>query len=361
MLRFPADVIERLRPAVEHRRVVVTGGAGFIGSHLVDALVSLGARVAIIDDLSNGDAAYAADLVELDPQRVAFVHGSILDRAALDDAFDALRGPLGVGRGEPTGGQPVVFHLAAVGSVPLSIERPARSWDVNATGTMRVLEALRAAGGGRCVFSSSSSIYGDRGAQSGEPCEESHPPAPMSPYAASKLAAEQVLAAWSRSYAMEGVALRYFNVFGPRQRADSAYAAVIPAFASAMLGGHRPTIFGDGEQTRDFTFVANVVLANLLAATVPAPPAGSVVNVGTGQATSLNELARMMAQAVGGEAEQLRPVHEAPRVGEVRHSRARIDRAGELLGYRPLVTLAQGLEDTIAWHRRGAGAPVRRD
>lgn len=352
MLRFPSELVASVRPAYEHRRVVVTGGAGFIGSHLVDALVSLGAHVRVIDDLSNSSASYVADLVELDPDRVAFVHGSILDPGAMADAFSIEHGNR---KGDRSDRGPVVFNLAAVGSVPLSIEQPGRAWDVNATGTLRVLEALRAAGGGRVVQSSSSSIYGDRGATSGEPCQEDMPPCPLSPYAASKLAAEQLLATWSRCYGLESIALRYFNVFGPRQRADSAYAAVIPAFVSRMLAGKPPVIYGDGQQTRDFTFVANVVQANLLAGATSTLPDNAIANVGLGHATSLNRLAEQMAEIVaqqsGIEAGSIKPDHHAARQGEVRHSLASIERARGLLGYEPFTTLREGLAETVHWHR----------
>lgn len=361
MLRFPSDIIARVRPAYEHRRVVVTGGAGFIGSHLVDALVSLGAIVRVIDDLSNSEAAYVAELVELEPDRVAFVHGSILDRAALADAFARDWDQPGSKHSDRG---PVVFHLAAVGSVPLSIEQPTRAWDVNATGTLRVLEALRSMGGGRVVMSSSSSIYGDRGTDSGEPCREDMPPQPLSPYAASKLSGEQLLATWARCYGLECVALRYFNVFGPRQKAQSAYAAVIPAFASRLIAGKPPTIYGDGEQTRDFTFVSNVVLANLLAGAAGSLPEGAVANVGLGRATSLNTLVGLMAELVAQESAEdatlPAPVYEPARRGEVRHSLANIDRARGLLGFEPFTTLREGLAETIAWHKEQVQANASR-
>jgi nucleoside-diphosphate-sugar epimerase len=338
-MKFPAEIIERLRRHYEGRPVCVTGGAGFIGGHLVDALLSLGASIAVLDDLSNSSLDHLAGLIELEPERVRFVHGSILDDDAVADATEESR---------------TIFHLAAIGSVPRSIEQPQRSWSVNATGTIRILEAARKEWAGRSgpgsrervVFAASSSAYGD---EPSLPKVESQLPRPMSPYAASKLAGEQALAAWSRSYGLGSVGLRYFNIFGPRQPADSAYAAVIAAFARRLLAGEQPTIYGDGTQSRDFTSVTNAVLATLLAGASERPLAGDVINVGTGKRTTLRDLARLMADRCG--APQVQPVFAPPRVGDVPHSLADITRARDLLGYTPLETLEEGLNETVAWYK----------
>jgi nucleoside-diphosphate-sugar epimerase len=222
MTRLPTDLVARLRPSLEGRSCCVTGGCGFIGGHLVDALVSLGARVTVIDDLSNSAAAHIASLMDLDPARVRFVHASILERAALDEAMH---------------GSDLTFHLAALGSVPRSVEDPGRTWLVNATGTMRVLESAARAGVERLVYSASSSAYGDNPTL---PKHESQATEPMSPYAAAKLAGESLCRSWSACYGLQTCCLRYFNIFGPRQAADSAYAAVVPAFAKALLSGRAP-------------------------------------------------------------------------------------------------------------------------
>ena len=238
--------------------------------------------------------------------------------------------------------------------MPRSIEQPQRSWSVNATGTVRILEAARKLWAGRSgpgshervVFAASSSAYGDDPAL---PKVETQLPRPLSPYAASKLAGEQALAAWSRSYGLGAVSLRYFNVFGPRQPADSAYAAVIAAFAKRLLAGEQPTIFGDGLQSRDFTSVTNAVLATLLAGASDRPLSGEVINVGTGKRTTLRDLARVMADGCG--APHVQPIFAAARLGDVPHSLADIGRARELLGYAPIEGLEGGLQETIAWYK----------
>lgn len=322
----------------------VTGGAGFIGGHLCDALLSLGASITVLDDLSNSTLDHLSGLIELEPDRVRFIHGSVLD----DDAVsEAVRG---------TG---TIFHLAALGSVPKSVAEPQRTWSVNATGTLRVLEAARAAwrdrgpwhadtaGLRRVILAASSSAYGDDPTL---PKVESQPPRPLSPYAASKLAAEHLLSAYAHSYGISTVSLRYFNIFGPRQSADSAYAAVIAAFGRRLLEGQAPIIFGDGQQTRDFTSVTNAVVATLQAGAVEAPLSGEVINIGAGRRTSLIELARIMADRCG--VPHLAPEFRPPRAGDVPHSVADITLAGNLLGYRPVATLEEGLEETLAWHRR---------
>ncbi|MBL9031813.1 MAG: SDR family NAD(P)-dependent oxidoreductase [Phycisphaerae bacterium] len=343
-MKLPVDAVDRLRGPYDKAPVCITGGAGFIGGHLADALLSLGATITVIDDLSSSTLDHLADLIELEPDRVRFVHGSILDDAAVADAMEGAR---------------IVFHLAAMGSVPRSIAEPQRTWSVNATGTVRMLEAARrewsaGAPGSRFVLAASSSAYGD---DTTLPKHEGLSPRPLSPYAASKLAAEHAVTAWCRAYRLSGVNLRYFNVFGPRQPADSQYAAVIPAFTRRLLAGQPPVIHGDGTQSRDFTSVANAVLATLLAGVAPAPLAGEVMNVGAGRATTLLELAAMLAQRCG--VPGLQPMFGPPRPGDVPHSLADISRARQLIGYEPFATLEAGLDETVAWFKRsmaGAGA-----
>ncbi|MCL4741719.1 MAG: NAD-dependent epimerase/dehydratase family protein [Phycisphaerales bacterium] len=326
-MKLPADAVAAIRSRLAGRRVCVTGGAGFIGGHLVDCLVSVGASVTVIDDLSNSNLDHLAGLIEVEPTRVRFVQGSILEDLALADALE---------------GCSLVFHLAAVGSVQRSVESPERSWAVNATGTLRVLEAARAASIRRVVFAASSSAYGDTERL---PKVEAMPSMPRSPYAASKLAGEHLLTAWAAAFGMDTISLRYFNVFGPRQPADSAYAAVVPAFARRVLSGHRPVIYGDGEQSRDFTFVANAALATLLAGTSERSFTGEVVNVGSGRRVSILALARLIAERCGRA--DLVPEHRPARAGDVRHSLADLTRARDLLGYQPFAPLEVGLDETI--------------
>lgn len=331
-MKLPSDKVARLRTAYDGVPVCVTGGAGFIGGHVVDALLSLGASIRVLDDLSNSSLEHLAGLMELEPDRVRFTHGSILDDEAMADASRGAR---------------VIIHLAALGSVPRSIEEPQRTWSVNATGTLRVLEAARKVGARRVVFAASSSAYGD---QPTMPKVETQPPMPLSPYAASKLAGEQLLAVWAKCYSLSTVSLRYFNIFGPRQSADSAYAAVVAAFAKSLIAGEAPTIYGDGGQSRDFTYVSNAVLATLLAGASPAPLAGQVLNVGTGRRVTVLELASLMAQHTGQT--HVSPRMQAERAGDVRHSLADIGAARQLLGYEPVISLEDGLGETVEWYRR---------
>lgn len=330
-MRLPADHVEKLRRVYEGLPVCVTGGAGFIGGHLVDSLCSLGASITVIDDLSNSAVDHLSDLIALEPQRLRFVHASILDEQALHDAVDGAR---------------VVFHLGALGSVPFSVQHPARAWSVNATGTLRVLEAARGAGCKRIVLAASSSAYGD---QPTLPKVESMSPRPLSPYAASKLAAENLMLSWAKSYNMSTVSLRYFNVFGPRQPARSAYAAVVPAFVAAMLAGKQPTIYGDGKQTRDMTSVSCAVLATLLAGASTRAFAGEVMNIGTGTSVSLLELATKIAALC--DRPDLRPNFEPTRAGDVRDSLADITLARTLLGYEPFESLDEALKQVVAFEK----------
>ncbi len=329
---LPAATLERIRAALSDRPVCVTGGAGFIGGHLVEALVELGTRVSVIDDLSNSDAEHLAAMIDRAPDRVRFVMGSILDPYAMASA---------------TEGAHSVFHLAALGSVPKSVEDPARTWVVNATGTMRVLQAATAAGAARVVYSASSSAYGNNPEL---PKKETMVPEPESPYAAAKLAGESLCRAWAGCYGIDTVSLRYFNIFGARQAADSAYAAVIPAFVTGFLKGTAPTIFGDGGQTRDFTHVSNAVLANLLAASSHEHLGGAMVNIGSGVRTTVNDLASMISQRLG--TGDLTPEHRPERVGEVRDSYADVLAARSLLGYEPVTGLETGLDSTLDWYER---------
>jgi nucleoside-diphosphate-sugar epimerase len=303
------------------RAALVTGGAGFIGSHLVDGLLAEGWRVRLLDDFSSGREANLAHLCG----SAELVRGDLRDRALLARALRGVE---------------VVFHQAAVPSVPRSVAEPERTNDVNVTGTLGVLEASRAAGVRRVVFASSSSTYGDTPVL---PKVETLPPCPLSPYALQKYAGERYCQLYHRLYGLETVALRYFNVYGPRQDPGSEYAAVIPRFAAALLSGEAPVVFGDGEQTRDFTFVADAVAANLLAADAPRA-AGEVVNVAGGRRVSLLELLGEIRELTGASS---LPRHEPPRPGDVRDSVADLGRARQLLGYAPRVELRAGLARTI--------------
>ena len=335
-MELPAEIFDRIKALYAGRRVCVTGGAGFIGAHLVDTLVSAGASVTIIDDLSNATLDAISDHIELLPDRVRFVYGSILDERALAEAIE---------------GTEIVFHLAAMGSVPRSMVEPARSFEVNADGTLRVLEQARKAGAHRVMLAASSSAYGDPDTL---PCAEGMPARPASPYAASKLAAELLAKSWSAAFGLSTVSLRYFNIFGPRQSADSAYAAVIAAFAKALLSGDPPTIFGDGHQSRDFTFVSNAVYATLLAGACDRDLRGEVMNIGTGGSISLIQLAEKMSTLITGQ--PVEPVFDPPRAGDVRDSRADISQARTLLGYEPIASVDAGLEQTCRWYASAIGA-----
>jgi len=308
-------------------RYLVTGGAGFIGSHLVERLVREGAEVTVLDDLSTGRREYLRDVRD----RIRFIRGNV---ARLEACRRAMQGV------------DYVLHQAAVTSVPRSTRNPIVAHQVNVTGTLNVLLAAQEAKVRRVVYAASTAAYGDAAVL---PNHEALLPRPMSPYAASKLAGEAYCHAFWRTHGLETVALRYFNVFGPRQSLESQYGAVIPLFINAALRGTPPVILGDGEQTRDFTYVTNVVDANLLACRAPAEQAvGGVFNIGCGTATSIRDLWRQIAALVGVDVE---PLHEAPRAGDVRHSMASIARAREQLGYNPSVTLEEGLRQTIAYYR----------
>lgn len=304
-------------------RYLVTGGAGFIGSHLVEELVRRGEKVRVLDNLSTGKRENLAQVLG----QIEFIEGDICDEGVVTRA---------------TEGVDFVLHQAALPSVPRSVQDPLASNRANVDGTLTVLWAARRAGVRRVVYASSSSVYGNVNVS---PKHEDLTPAPASPYAVSKLAGEYYCRVFYQVYGLETVSLRYFNVFGPRQDPHSPYAAVIPRFISRMRGGQPPIIYGDGSQTRDFTYVANVVHANLLACTAP-QAAGTVMNVACGQSTSLLELVRELNRLLGT---HLTPHHDAPRAGDVQHSLADVRRAREVLGYSPVCTFAEGLARTVAY------------
>ncbi|MBI5361724.1 MAG: SDR family oxidoreductase [Planctomycetes bacterium] len=318
---------------------LVTGGAGFIGSHLVDALLERGHRVRVLDDLSSGKLENLPAALLGRPGEgtaVEFFQGSITDADLCLGACSGVEG---------------VFHEAAQVSVPRSVEDPRTSYAINVTGTLNVLEAARLQGVTRVVFAASSAAYGDSATL---PKEESMLPQPLSPYASGKVAGEHLLRVYAHAFGLKTVALRYFNIFGPRQADDSPYTGVIALFAKALLTGQRAMIFGDGEQTRDFTFIENVVDANLRAMERDIEP-GAVINIGGGARVSINALHRRMAQLLG---RNLEPVHRPARAGDVRDSLASLDRARALLGYEPKATWEYGLERTVAWYRDRAVSPV---
>ncbi|HTL31004.1 MAG TPA: NAD-dependent epimerase/dehydratase family protein [Tepidisphaeraceae bacterium] len=310
----------------EGRRALVTGGAGFIGSHVCDALTALGAQVRVIDDLSGSDGSNIAHL-----KNIELVKASILDEQAVNKAAQGCE---------------FVFHLAAMVSVPASVERPRLYHDVNTTGTVNVLSAARDAKAKRVMFSASSSAYGDSVEL---PKIETMTPMPKSPYAATKLAGEEYIRAYANSYETDGVALRYFNIFGPRQNANSAYAGVIAAFARMLLNGQNPTITGDGTATRDFTYVHNAVHANLLGARHPQRLNGEVFNVATAHSMTITELATSMARLINRA--DLKPKYLPPRAGDVMHSLADLTRSKRVLNYEPIITFEPGLKATLDWYQ----------
>jgi nucleoside-diphosphate-sugar epimerase len=316
--------------------VLVTGGAGFIGSHLVDALLAAGARVRVLDDLSTGDAANLAHVRD----RIVFVQGDIRDAATCRKACEGVR---------------YVFHQAALGSVPRSLADPAASIAVNVAGTANVFAAARDAHVQRIVYASSSSVYGDSPEQ---PRREGAEGRPLSPYALSKRMNEELAETFGRCFEMELVGLRYFNVYGPRQRPDGPYAAVVPRFFHACVAGVSPVIYGDGTQSRDFTFVADAARANVLAALAPASACGRAYNVGSGRSTSVRELLRLVGQAAGACGE---PAYEPARSGDVRDSRADLSLVSFNVGYAPEVDLAAGLESAAPAYREPRGQALAGD
>jgi nucleoside-diphosphate-sugar epimerase len=307
--------------------VLVTGGAGFVGSHIAATLAERGARVRVLDDLSTG---HSENLEEIGG-RVDFVRGSVNDGEVLRRALEGVE---------------LIFHEAAIPSVPRSVADPVETHRACAEGTFSLLNAAREAGVKRLVYAASSSAYGD---QPTLPKHEEMAPQPLSPYAAAKLVGEYYCQVWTRTYNFETVCLRYFNVFGPRQDPSSPYSGVISRFISALLRGEQPVIYGDGEQSRDFTYVANAVDANLRAAETTTG-VGQVINVANGERITLNQLLDTLKQITGKP--EVDAEYRETRVGDVRHSLADISRAREHLGYEPQVGLEEGLRKTIEWWKQ---------
>lgn len=307
---------------------VVTGAAGFIGSHIAERLLRAGERVRVIDNLLTGKREHLDYLDSLDGDlslTIASVTDLVKLRAVIKGADYAL-------------------HQAALPSVPRSIADPLETHRHCVTGTLNVLVAARDAGVKRVVYAASSSAYGD---QAGEAKVETMRPAPISPYGAAKLTGEYYAAAFSQSYGLETVSLRYFNVFGPRQDPTSTYAAVIPKFITAMLRGEAPTIFGDGRQSRDFTYIDNVVHGNLLACAA-AGGIGEAINLAGGGRIVINDLVTQLNAILGT---RLEPIHTDARPGDIKHSRADIAKARDLLGFEPIVSFDEGLRRTVDWYR----------
>jgi len=307
-------------------RYLVTGGAGFIGSHLVEHLVAqAGSEVRVLDNFATGKRENLAPWLD----RIELVEGSVVDLELCRRACDGVR---------------FVLHQAAVPSVPRSVAEPMVTHEANVTGTLTMLLAARDAGVRRFVYASSSSVYGDGATL---PKEESARPSPLSPYAVAKLAGEQYCRVFTSVFGLDTISLRYFNVFGPRQDPESPYAAAVPKFIAAALDGESPVIFGDGSQTRDFTYVADVVHANMLACRAPKEAAGAVVNVAGGAGISVNDVWDVIRTRLGATVAARRL---PPRAGEVRHSVASLERARTVLGYEPAVGSREGLRLTCEWH-----------
>ncbi len=312
--------------------VLVTGGAGFIGSHICRKLLEMGRSVRVLDNFSSGRRQNIADFAS----KIELIEGDLRSDSDCEKA---------------AGGAEVIIHVGAIPSVPRSVDEPRASHDANVTGTFNILAAARQAQVRRVVYSASSSAYGDTPTL---PKREDMVPQPLSPYAASKLAAEHYCRCFASVYGLETISLRYFNVFGPRQDPKSQYAAVIPAFVTRMVRGERPIVFGDGEQSRDFCYIDNVVEANLLAAGILKGDgqvqrlAGEVVNIACGERISLNQIIARINELLGTKTQA---EYESPRAGDVRHSLADISEAARVIGYRPKIMFDEGLKRSIEWFK----------
>jgi len=307
-------------------RYLVTGGAGFIGSNICRRLVKEGAFVRVLDNLSTGKKSNLDDIID----SIEFIEGDMGDEATARRCMEGID---------------VVLHQGALPSVPRSVEDPAATHRHCVDATFTLLMAARDAKVRRFVYAASSSAYGDSPTL---PKTESMLPNPLSPYAAAKLFGEYYCNVFSKIFGLETISLRYFNVFGPYQNPKSQYAAAIPAFVTSILNDRPPTIYGDGEQSRDFTYVENVVEANLLAARAP-KTAGEVINIACGQRITLNEVIRLINRILG---KDIHPIYAPPRAGDVKHSLADIQKAQKLIGYKPVVSFEEGLRRAIDWYKK---------
>ena len=312
------------------KKVVVTGGAGFIGSHIVEKCVELGADVTVIDDLSEGKMENLSAVKD----KINFVKGNILDIELLKKVFKDVD---------------FVSHQAAKRSVPESVENPDPYNEINVVGHLRVLQAARDAGVKRLTFASSSSIYGDT---TKFPEEEDDLPLPISPYAITKLTGEHYCRMFYELYGLECVSLRYFNVFGPRQDPHSQYACVIPKFILSVLAGKQPTIYWDGEQTRDFTYVENNAMANVLAFTSKEKVGGQSINISEGRGITVNEILRQINERLGTD---VKAKFEPRRPGDVRDTKGAVEKAKKLLGFETGINFEEGLKKTVDWFKENQG------
>lgn len=309
-------------------KYLITGGAGFIGSNLARFILDKGHEVVVLDNFATGKRENLEEIRD----RITLIEGDIRDRATVDQAVEGCK---------------AIFHQGALGSVPRSVEDPLTSHDVNVNGTITVLESARALGVKRIVFAASSSAYGD---QPTSPKHEGMVPMPISPYASSKVCCEVYLQAYAAVYGMETVALRYFNVFGPRQDPFGAYAAVIPAFVSRLLKNESPIVFGDGEQSRDFCYIENVCTANWLGANAPKENCdGKPMNIACNSAVTLNQILGKLNELMG---KSVQATYQPVRAGDVKHSLADISLAKSKIGYTPLVYFDEGLERAIDWYTK---------
>ncbi|MDR1384744.1 MAG: SDR family oxidoreductase [Planctomycetaceae bacterium] len=312
-------------------KYLVTGGAGFIGSNLARFILAQGHDVVILDNFATGKRENLTEIVD----QIQLIEGDIRDRKATEKAMRDCA---------------AIFHQGALGSVPRSIDDPVTSHDVNVNGTINVLETARALGVKRIVFAASSSAYGN---QPVSPKQEDMPVLPISPYAASKTACEAYLQAYAAAFQMETVSLRYFNVFGPRQDPFGAYAAVIPAFVASLLKAQPPTVYGDGEQSRDFCYIDNVCQANWLAAHATAENCdGRPMNIACNESVTLNQILTKLQQLLNT---NIPPIYTSERPGDVKHSLADIRCAKEKIGYEPLIRFNEGLERAIDWYKTNLG------